>query len=142
MIYFSYLEFYLVFGFFWIFFRFSVLFKIILYQITVHVKTSRVLFKNYTISLKSSFDCSNFKYLKKLSVGPLKNYSCVPNKRACTSYLILVQLPPCTILIGPALFLIFGHFSSLYEMNFLTLRTVIWLMHACQSTGEFSLNLK
>ena len=46
-------------------------------------------------------------------------YSCVPNKRAArTPYSILFQLPPCTILFGPARLLIFGHFSSLYEMKF------------------------
>ena len=47
-------------------------------------------------------------------------YSYLPNKRACTPYLILVQLPPCTILFGPARLLIFEHFSSLYEMKFQT----------------------
>ena len=45
-------------------------------------------------------------------------YTYMPYKRGYTPYLILVQLPPFTILFGPALLLIFGHFSSLYEWNF------------------------
>ena len=45
-------------------------------------------------------------------------YSYLPNKRVYTPHLVLVQLPPYTILFGPARLLIFELFSSLPEIKF------------------------
>ena len=62
---------------------------------------------------------SHLQILTKLNrIIGLIRYSCVPNKRSCTPYLILVQLPPYTILFGPARLLIFENFSSVYEIKF------------------------
>ena len=76
-----------------------------------------------TKSLKSERANLRALFLGLRFVGIPQAYSCVTNKRACTPYLILVQLPPCAILFGPAHLLIFGHFSGLYEneiLNFLS----------------------
>ena len=44
----------------------------------------------------------------------------MPNKRVYTPYLIFVPFPPCTILFGHTRLLIFGHFSGLHEIKFIT----------------------
>ena len=45
------------------------------------------------------------------------SYSRVPNKRACTPYLILTKLPPCTLLFGCARLSISVNFCQIFRPN-------------------------
>ena len=48
------------------------------------------------------------KLIRSEEICRLSIYSSLPNKRTCTPYLILIKLPPCTLLFGPVRLFIFG----------------------------------
>ena len=61
----------------------------------------------------SNFQKKNFDHDSNIKFQ-IKHYSYLPNKRVYTSYLILVELPPCTILFGPTRLFDLENFSNLH----------------------------
>ena len=69
-----------------------------------------------------SASCKNQAILRSVELQccflELRHYSSLQNKRTCTPYSILTNLPPCTLLFGPVRLFIFGIWNFLHLFQY------------------------